>query len=59
MKQASVKQKAKSTPTTAAPVGRKLVVLVVVDVLVFLLFATVGRASHAESLPLLLSLIHI
>ena len=53
MKQASVKQNAKSTPTAAAPAGRKLVVLVVVDVLIFLLFATVGRASHAESLPLL------
>ena len=57
MKQASANKKNKTTtPAVVAqpkPVGRQLVVLVVVDIVIFLLFATLGRASHAESLPLL------
>lgn len=51
MKQAAVERQAKAGAT--APARSLLVWLVVGDVLIFLLFAAWGRATHGEPLPLL------
>ena len=53
VKQAAVERQAKVGATATAPARSLLVALVVGDVLMFLLFAAWGRATHAEPLPLL------